>query len=101
MVNAEAFDFVCDHLEQNTMLERFAARATVLIALKQAGLEVRTVAPDQMAVVTEKVLPGELGSRGIEDAENLCAAIKRGLECMDSGANADTPDAVFKRLGGG
>ena len=101
MADAEAFDFVCDHLEQNTMLDRLVARGTVRIALKEAGLEARTVSPDQMSVVAEKVLPAELNSRGIEDAEGICAAIKRGLDSLDSGAGADTPDAVFKRLGGG
>ena len=101
MADAEAFDFVCDQLEQSTTLDRLAARGTVRIALKEAGLEARTVTPDQMSVVAEKVLPAELDSRGIGDAQTICAGIKGGLGSLDSGAGADTPDAVFKRLGGG
>ena len=101
MADAEAFDFVCDQLEQHTMLDRLAARGTVRIALKEAGREARTVTPDQMTVVADKVLPTELDSRGITDAQSICADIKRGLGSLDSGAGPDTPDAVFKRLGGG
>ena len=101
MADAEAFDFVCDQLEQGTSLDRLAARGTVRIALKQAGLEARTVTPDQMTVVVDKVLPAELSNRGIGDADALCGTIKQGLGALDAGGGGDTPDAVFKRLGGG
>ncbi len=101
MADAEAFDFVCDHLEQNTGLDRPAAQGAVRIALKQAGLEARTVTPDQMTVVVEKILPGELENRAIADAANVSANLKRGLGTMDSGGGVETPDAVFKRLGRG
>ncbi len=101
MPDAEAFNFVCDHLEQSSELDRLAARGTVRIALKQAGLEARTVAPDQMMVVADKILPKELDSRGIDGSESLCADIKRGLSSLDTAGGAETPDAVFKRLGGG
>lgn len=100
MADAEAFDFVCDHLEHHTVLDRLAARGTVRIALKQAGLEARTVTPDQMSVVVERILPRELESRGITDASDVTSKIKRGLETMDTGGGVETPDAVFKRLGG-
>ena len=103
MADAEAFDLVCDHLEQNTSFDRLAARGTVRIALKQAGLEARTVAPDQMSVVVEKILPGELESRGIADGQAVCDALKRALAGLGGGGSrgVETPDEVFKRLGGG
>ena len=100
MADAEAFDYACAELEEATNLDRLAARGTVRIALKIAGLEARTVTPDQMGVVLDKVLPDELTSRGIDDAADLCAKIKRGLATLSSGAEGETPDAVFKRLGG-
>lgn len=101
MADAQAFDLVCEQLERTTDLDRLAARGTVRIALKQAGLEAGSVAPDQMRVVLEKVLPGELASRGIPDADAVCAAIQGGLSALDVGSSAETPDAIFKRLGGG
>ena len=101
MSDSEAFDYVCDQLEQKTELDRLAARGTVRLALKQAGLEARAVAPDQMKVVVEKVLPGELSSRGIDGGDTVCTGIAAGLGGMGLGGSVETPDAVFKRLGGG
>lgn len=100
MADAEAFDYVCAALEESTSLDRLAARGTVRIALKIAGLEARTVTRDQMTVVMDKLLPEELTSRGIEDAPAVCAKIKTGLGSLASSSDAETPDAVFKRLGG-
>ena len=69
-------------------------------ALKQAGLDARNITPAQMAVVVQKILPTELGSRGIDSAEELGQAILAGLGNIASGPASETPDAVFKRLGG-
>lgn len=101
MADSEAFDFVCDQLEQATSLDRLAARGTVRLALKQAGLEARTVAPDEMAVVVEKLLPKELVTRGVEGGEAVCARIRQGLGGLSPTKSVETPDAVFRRLGGG
>lgn len=100
MAESAVFDFVCAKLEEGSPLDRLAVRGTVRIALKQAGLEARAVTPDQMAVVVEKILPGELQSRGVEGGDGLCASIKTGLAGVNAGVQADTPDAVFQRLGG-
>ena len=77
-----------------------AARGTVRIALKQAGLEARSITAEQMAVVVQKILPTELGSRGIDGVEDLCQSILAGLNKVKNGPVSETPDAVFKRLGG-
>lgn len=100
MAESVAFDFVCSELEQRTSFDRLEARGTVRLALKSAGLEVATVSPRQMSVAVEKVLPGELVARGVDDAEAICAGIVRGLSGLDAGAGAETPEAVFQRLGG-
>ena len=100
MADSPVFDLVCTKLEALTDLDRLAARGTVRLALKQAGLEARTVTGDQMGVVLDKVLPSELVARGIEGGEAMCVEIASGLAGMDSFAEAETPDAVFKRLGG-
>ncbi len=100
MADSPAFDFVCGKLEELTELDRLAARGTVRLALKQAGLEARSVTPDQMKVVVERALPAELESRGVEGCDALCATLAAGVARIEVGAEPETPDAVFRRLGG-
>ena len=101
MADAPAFDWVCDELEQQTSLDRLEARGTVRIALKEAGLDARSLTPDQMKVVLEKLLPKELESRGVNDAEGVCRTLASGMASLggdDSGV--ETPEEVFRRLAG-
>jgi hypothetical protein len=100
MPDSAAFEFACDQLESRTTLDRLAARGTVRIALKQAGLEPRSVTPDQMVVVIQKILPSELSNRGVDAVEDVCQRILSGLRGVAAGAASETPDAIFKRLGG-
>jgi hypothetical protein len=99
VADAIAFDFVCEELEECSSLDRLETRGTVRIALKQSGLEARSVSPVQMKVVLDRVPPGELSTRGISDAEAICAEIRRGLDRIDAGQSPDSPEAVFARLG--
>jgi hypothetical protein len=100
MPAATAFEFVCEALERESSLDRLEARGTVRIALKEAGLEARSVTPDQMRVVLERILPAELTTRGIDGADAVCASFAPGLATLDAEAGADAPDTVFGRLGG-
>lgn len=100
MADSESFEFVCNQLEERTSLDRLAARGTVRIALKQAGLDARSATPEQMAVVAEKLLSIELASRGVADAASVCAGFAAKLRSMRSTGSEETPDAVFRRLGG-
>lgn len=101
MADSAAFDFVCEQLEQRTSLDRLEARGTVRISLKEAGLEARSVTPEQMKVVVDKVLPGELATRGIDDVDGVLSQLRSGLDSVQAGpADADAPDEVFRRLGG-
>ena len=43
MTDAPAFTLVCEHLERATGLDRPAARGTVRLALKEAGLDVSAI----------------------------------------------------------
>lgn len=99
MADTRAFDLVCDQLEGGTSLDRLEARGTVRLALKQAGLESRSVTPEQMIVVVSRILPEELSNRGVDGA-SICATISAGLQSMEAGEARETPDAVFRRLGG-
>lgn len=104
MADAQAFEWLCEELERVSSLDRLEARGTVRLALKQSGLEARSVTPAQMKVVAEKVLPGELVARGIDDASHVCRGMLSGLEALEaeSGASGrpEMPDEVFRRLGG-
>ena len=98
------FEFVAQQLEQTTDFDKLEARGTVRLALKQSGLEAKGVTPDQMAVVLEKVLPGELKTRGVESPDSVCGSIVQALKGagLDAGGGGDqSPEAVFKRIGGG
>lgn len=100
MADSEAFDFVCNQIEARSSLDRLAARGTVRIALKQAGLDPRSVTPEQIAVVVERVLSAELASRGIAQGAALCSDIATRVRALATSGDKDTPDAVFRRLGG-
>ncbi len=99
MADSGVFDFVCEELEARTSLDRIEARGTVRLALKEAGLEPRTVRAKQMSVVVNKVLIGELESRGIEDRDVVCRDIDSQLDGFEGDSAVDTPEAVFERLG--
>ena len=101
MPDSTVFETVCDGLERATSLGRLEVRGTVRIALKQAGLDPRTVRGDEMAVVLRKLMPGELQSRGIANGEKVCEAISRGLGGVASRSAEESPEEIFKRLGGG
>ena len=101
MANSPVFDWVCEELERSTRLDRLEARGTVRLALKDAGLEAGVVQPDQMKVVIERLLPRELEGRGVEGAAAVCEQLAMRVEGVDAGTSEESPDEVFRRLGGG
>jgi hypothetical protein len=100
MADSAAFTYVCEHLEANTALDRLEARGTVRICLKEAGLEANNVAPDEMKVVVQRILPEQLEARGIDGCAMICSELELGLSTLDAGDLGDSPVAVFARLGG-
>jgi len=82
MADSPVFERACTELEQRTSLDRLAARGTIRIALKSAGLDVAGVNAAQMGVVLRKLLPAELSTRGVEDAGALCETIANLLAGM-------------------
>jgi len=100
MADGRAFDHVCAELESTTSLDRLAARGTVRLALKGAGLDPAKTTADQMRVVVQRVLPGELATRGVSDTEAVCKAIFESLGAIQDGIGGESPEAVFERLGG-
>ena len=95
-----AFEWTCEQLEARTDLNRLEARGTVRIALKAAGFDPRHVGGSQMAAVLRKVMPGELFSRGIGDADAVCDWLAEGVSALEGHATEpERPEAIFARLG--
>ncbi len=98
------FEFVADALEQRTDLDKLEARGTVRLALKEAGLDARTVTIEQMQVMLEKVMPNEIRSRGVDDPDGVCAGIVTALKDSDHESTApesESPESIFRRLAQG
>jgi hypothetical protein len=97
------FEFVAEEIERRTELEKLEARGTVRLALKEAGFNASGITTEQMAVVLERVMPGELASRGVENAESICSSlvtsIKEFRDAVEEQKGA-SPEAVFARLAG-
>lgn len=100
MADSNAFTTLCEQLESSSSLDRLEARGTVRLALKQAGLESGQVTASQLVVVVQKVLPNELRTRGIDDADSVCQQLATVLKAMPDEVAGESPEAVFKRLGG-
>lgn len=105
MADPKVFDFTAERLEQSTPLDKLAARGTLRLALKAAGLDPGTVGSRQMLVVLKRVMPDELLRRGVEDAPAVCQRIAEALAqaglSADASDGADHAAAIFARLGNG
>lgn len=99
MADSPAFEAACAGLEQSGALDRLAARGTIRIVLKKAGLEPQTVMAHELGVVVAALLPAELSTRGVSEADSVCASIGRALERIENRPGPETPEAIFARLG--
>jgi hypothetical protein len=100
-MDATLFDLAAERLEHHTGSDRLEARGTLRIALKAAGLESKNLTGAQLQVVFEKVMPGELESRGVSDVPSVCAAVLADLGSAGDAAedaSATNPDEIFRRL---
>jgi hypothetical protein len=99
---ADLFDLAAENLERTTDMDRLAARGTLRIALKEAGLDAHKLTLPQLRAVFERLMPKELDARGVSDAAATCEAamdeIARSADAIDIASSA-SPDDVFKRLG--
>jgi len=99
----DLFDIAAEKLEGSTEMDRLAARGTLRIAIKEAGLDPHKLTIPQLRAVFEKLMPKELDARGVSDAAAKCEAtmdeIARSADAIDIASSA-SPDDVFKRLGG-
>jgi hypothetical protein len=96
------FEFVAGRLEEATEFDKLEARGTVRIALKEAGLDARSVTKEQMAVMLQRTMATELKARGVEGAESICQGLVTSLKSFTPAQTrtAESPEDVFRRLGG-
>jgi len=95
------FDLAAQKLEQHTGFSQLEARGTLRIALKAAGLNPRSLTLDELRVVFQKLMPGELEQRGVNDTASACTAVMRNLEntpIAAANASPSNPDDIFRRL---
>jgi hypothetical protein len=100
---SELFDFVADAIEQKTKLAKLEARGTLRLALKESGFGADSITTHDMAVVLDRVMPKELASRGIDDAESVCEIISTSLREFKAAVEehgGTSPESVFARLAG-
>jgi len=97
------FDIAAERLEEGSDMDRLEARGTLRLAVKEAGLDVQNLTVPQLQAVFEKLMPQELEARGVADAAATCKAVMKGIAGAASTADLETsnsPDDIFKRLGG-
>ena len=96
----DLFEWLSGEIERGTLLDRLAARGTVRLALREAGLEPGSLDARQLAVVLERVLPAKLSSSGIADGAVFCAGLAARIPAQAARAGAESPETIFGRLGG-
>lgn len=101
MSTSAAFDRVAQRLGEWTQLDALAARGTVRLMLKEAGLDVASATPAQMTAAARHLLPDALRSRGVADPDALTSRICDDLANVsdDAAGRRETPERVFARLG--
>jgi hypothetical protein len=102
-MSVDLFDFAAERLEQHTSLDRLAARGTLRLALKAAGLSPTGLRVEQLRVVLEKVLPDELEKCGVDGARGVCSGVSAALanvSIADQAPGSADADEIFRRLGG-
>jgi hypothetical protein len=97
------FDLAAERLEHHTDFDRLESRGTLRLALKSAGLDPKSLDAGQLRVVFEKLMPGELETRGVNEALVICRTVMDEVASSslptDAGSSSDL-DEVFGRLGG-
>ena len=98
------FDIAAERLGESSDMDRLAARGTLRLALKGAGLDANSLTIPQLRAVFEKIMPKELEARGVADADASCKTAMDATERVASEAElvaSNSPDEIFKRLGEG
>lgn len=99
MTQSPVFEWVCTQVEAATRWSRNEARGTVRLALKETGLDPRTVRQIEMTVVLQTTLPSALAVRRVANGKSLCTRLEANLSTIHFPETVDTPEEIFARLG--
>jgi len=101
MADSPVFEWTADELEKATTFDRLQARGTVRLALKKAGIESAAVTTEQMVGILERIMPHELKTRKIENADQVCQALARAIRTAglrDGRDGQEAPEDAFRRM---
>lgn len=101
MTESPVFEWLSAALAAATPWPLLAARGTVRLALKKSGLDPATVSRAEMLFVLDRLMPGELAAKGLEDSEELCRELRRRLVAESftvMAAVPPRPEEVFRRV---
>jgi hypothetical protein len=100
MSQSPAFEFVCARIETAAGWNRLVARGTVRLALRDMGLDPRTVSKKEMIAALRTTLPKALEFHRIANPPAICLRIENELAMavLDE-KSIESPEEIFKRLG--
>jgi hypothetical protein len=100
MSTSPVFEWLSSEIAKRTTCGLPQSRGTVRLALKDAGLEPRTLNKEQALVIVERLLPRELELRGVSNASALCAELGQALQKLKlEPAGPESAESIFSRLG--
>lgn len=95
MPGSPSFEAAAEVLERETYFDRLAARGTIRLALRHAGLDPRAVTPEELGRIVTSRLPDELQCRGVEDAAAVCASIAARLARLEQSSPSGEVKSLF------
>ncbi len=99
MADNEFFDYMSAEIEKETGLARLAARGSLRLVLKDAGLDVDTVTPEQLSIVMEKLMPEKLRRQGIKEEAKVSSKLAEAARSFSpKDPTPESAASVFKRL---
>lgn len=99
MTQSPVFEWLTERIAHAAGWNRLVARGTVRIALKEMGLDPRTVGKREMAAVLRTNMTRLLEAHKVDGARGLCERLDRELGLQPIAEVAvDAPEDIFKRL---
>jgi hypothetical protein len=93
------FEWVSQKIAAAAGWTNLVARGTVRLALKEMGLDPRTVGKKEMATALRNSLGRLLEMHQVADAKGLCERLEHELwNAQMSSSSVESPEDIFKRL---
>jgi hypothetical protein len=98
VIQSPVFEWIADKIAATAGWSSLVARGTVRLALKEMGLDPRTVGKKEMATALRTSLGRLLEAHKVPDSAGLCDRLEREIWSVQLASPAESPEAVFKRL---